>query len=149
MESFQRAVQSLEAEYEVSESADVERQYIIANASLGRARLAVKEYDGALIALDGALGLLPSDTSSHDSEAHILRSQCLLLKALAYFLKGEAEASLQAFDEAQTVLQTLTPTDSNQIKRLQNQATLMLAQVLYGLGGDDQRAEAERQLLDK
>jgi superkiller protein 3 len=135
--SFSKAVQVLETEYETTESTEVEERYIIANSSLGRAYLACRRDEEAISALDAALGLL------QDREASAQQVQCLLLKGLALHFKGDIEASLQAFEDAQSALQAANASN------LQGQSTLLLAKVLCSLGGEEQRSEAERQLLDK
>lgn len=144
--SFEKAVQALEAEYEVDESPEVERQYVIANLSLGRARLASEDYMGSVAALDGALGLLPTLADEADPQGSVLRVQCLLLKALSTFFADDAATSLSLFEEAQSTLAEMTDEAGSKFR---NQATLLVAQVLYSLGGEEQQAEAERQLLDK
>lgn len=148
MASLEQAVQLLEAEYELSESEEVERRYIIANASLGRARLGARQYEASIAALDAALALLSDDTSERDDPAVELKAQCLLVKGLdAYFLE-DLERSVQSFEEARAALDGRTDS-TGRLQVLKNQCTLLLAGVLYGLGGDEQRAEAERLLLEK
>lgn len=146
--SLEQAVQLLEAEYELNESEEVERRYIIANASLGRARLAVGQYEASITALDAALALLSDDSNGQDDQGTELRAQCLLVKGLdAYFLE-DLEGSLKCFEDALAALDGRTDS-TGRLQALKNQCTLLLAGVLYGLGGDEQRAEAERQLLEK
>ena len=148
MTSLAQAVQLLEAEYELSESEEVERRYVIANASLGRARLAARQYEASITALDAALALLSDASGGQDDQATELKAQCLLVKGLdAYFLE-DLEGSLQCFEDATAALDGRTDS-TGRLQTLRNQCTLLLAGVLYGLGGDDQRAEAERQLLEK
>lgn len=76
--------------------------------------------------------------------------QCLLLKALAVFFSGQAEQSLEVFEVIQAHLEEhINAAASARWSTLQSQVTLLLSKVLFALGGDEQRSEAEKQLLQK
>lgn len=158
--SLSSAVSGLEAAYEATESPETERQYIIASISLARARLAAGQYAEAIEGIETAVGLLPDTISNgygKDTEATVLKVQACLIRALADHFSDETEASLEAFEEARTVLEvgsTSTPTPEGdtldpRLAHLKTQTTLLLAGVLYSLGGKDQLAEAESQLLER
>jgi superkiller protein 3 len=55
------AITVLEAAYEETEDPIIERQYIIANTTVARLRLAVRDYEIALSSFQTALGLLPEE----------------------------------------------------------------------------------------
>lgn len=143
-----QAVAGLEAAYEQTESAETERQYIIASISLSRARLAAGGYDLAIESVETAIGLLPEATEA-DAETSLLRAQAQLVKALASHFAQDAETSLQAFDEAKQALEHVQVDNDDRIGRLKTQTTLLLAGVLYSMGGEDQLAAAESQLLER
>ena len=145
---FEKSAQGLEAEYELRETAIIEQQYIIANSSLGRARLPLDDNDGALRPLEAVLGLLQVEsTRTEELESSLLSVQGMLTKALALHFANEAQDSLQCFEKVQKALQAMQG-DKHKILRLRTQATLLLARILYALGGQEQQAEAGRQLLD-
>lgn len=149
--AFEEAVKLVEAEYEEDESTEVESKFVLANMSLARGRIANEEYSPALEALEAALGLLSAENASNEANFKILRTQCLLLRALANFWLGAVQECLEAFDEARSSLDEI-PSDNegeSRKKRLTMQVTLLLSRILYSLGGDEQVEEAERQLLDK
>lgn len=149
--SFAKAAQLLEAEYEENESPEVEHDFVLANLSLARAKLANENYSSALQALESALGLLDSPAAGVNADTPILRVQALLLKALAYYWSDAIQDCLEAFEEAKNALQDVSADEESQYikNRLSNQTTILLARVLYCLGGEEQVAEAESQLLEK
>ena len=148
IESLEKALHDLEAEYEDTESAIVERQYVITNISLGRVRLSLADYEGSRTALDTALSLLQPQTEYEDIIIAELRVQCLQSKALACYFVNDVENSLQCFDDARNTT-IMSGSTSSRLSRLKDHGILLLAGVLYALGGEEQRAEAERQLLEK
>lgn len=151
VKSYQKSVQLLETEYEDTESSAVERQFVLANISLGRASLANGGYSQANDAIDAALNLLGNSSYHIDFEGAVHRVQGLLLKALSAFWSGTMEDSLEAFEQARSALDEVEANEENQVQKskLSNQITLLLARVLYKLGEEEQIEEAERQLLEK
>lgn len=147
VDSLSTAVAGLEAAYEDIESPETERQYIIASISLGRARLAAGEHAEAIEAVDTALGLLPEEFDASDVEPTLLRAQGCNLKALASFFSGEAEMSLQQFEEARSSLE-MAGAEDTRLGRVKTQTTLLVAGVLHSIGGEDQLAQAESLLLE-
>lgn len=149
--SFEEAVKLVEVEYEENESTEIERKFVLANMSLARGHMANEDYASALEALGSALGLLSVENASGEMDFKILRTQCVLLRALAHFWLGAVQECLEAFEEARISLEEI-PADeegNSRKKRLSVQVTLLLSRILYSLAGEEQVEEAERQLLDK
>lgn len=149
--AFEEAVKLVEAEYEETETAEVENKYVLSNISLARARIANEDHTLAITALEAALGLLSAENGGGQADAAILKTQAILLKALANFWMDSAQECLEAFEEARSALDEVPDDTEDQTtkRRLTTQVTLLLSRVLYALGGDEQVEEAERQLLDK
>lgn len=135
--SLEKAAELLEARYEEDESPEVEARYVMASANLGRVRLAMGDYKGATEAFETVLSLRPAQTAD---DVDAVRVQALMGIGLAKFFDDDLEGSLTSF---QTLLDEL-PAESVHRPR----ATLLLARVLWALGGDEQRQEARQVLFD-
>jgi len=119
----------------------VERQFIIANATVARLRLAVRDYEGALGAFQSALGLLPDEEDGDgERDVKVLKSQCLFGSGLASFKLGELDAALENFEAA------LVAADDDLVIR--GHVTVLLAQTLWATGTEEGREAAKTQLLD-
>jgi len=129
----------LEAAYEETEDAAVERQFIIANATVARLRLAVRDYEGALRAFESALGLLPEEVDGED-DVKVLKSQCLFGSGLASFKLGALDTALENFEAA------LVAGGDDLVIR--GHVTVLLAQTLWATGTEEGREAAQTQLLD-
>jgi superkiller protein 3 len=139
IERTERAISLLEAAYEETEDATVERQFIIANATVARLRLAVRDYEGALRAFESALGLLPEEVDGED-DVKVLKSQCLFGSGLASFKLGALDTALENFEAA------LVAAGDDLVIR--GHVTVMLAQTLWATGTEEGREAAQTQLLD-
>lgn len=150
-ESFQKSVGMFEALYEETESELVEQKYILANISLARAALAIANTEKSLSAVETASALLPKESSDLLGDPAILRVQCFALKALAQHLEDDLTSSLNTFEEAQEAIASdgSLASGSEATTALHTHLIITLAQVLYKLGGTEQVAEAERQLLER
>ncbi|TDL26128.1 TPR-like protein [Rickenella mellea] len=133
-----QAISLLEAEYEETEDAQIEQRYAVANANLGRLRLCLKDYSGALDAFETAFSLLPGDDER--VEALASRAMCQFGSGLAHFHQGDSENSIQLFESALEIAgANLT---------VKGQVTVLLSQVLWGMGREESRESAKNQLLE-
>jgi Tetratricopeptide repeat len=129
------AITLLEVAYEETEDPIIERQYIIANTTVARLRLAVRDYENALSSFQIALGLLPEE-----GEEKVLRSQCLFGSGLASFKLGALDEALESFEAA-----LVTAADD---LHMRGHVTVLLAQTLWAIGTEEGREAAKTQLLD-
>ena len=135
IERTDHAITVLEAAYEETEDPIIERQFIIANTTVARLRLAVRDYEGALNSFQTALGLLPDE-----GEDKVLKSQCLFGSGLASFKLGTLDTALESFEAA-----LVTVGDD---LHMRGHVTVLLAQTLWAIGSEEGREAAKTQLLD-
>ncbi|KAJ7188466.1 TPR-like protein [Mycena filopes] len=133
-----RAITILEAEYEETEDATVERHYTIANSNMARLRLALKDYEGAIESFESALGLLGEDAT--EGKTTIMRSQAQFGMGLANFKLGDLQAALGLFEAA------LETAGDNLVVR--GHVTVLLAQTMWAIGTSEFKETAKAQLLD-
>lgn len=134
-----RAINILEAAYEESEDAKIERQFTVANTTMARIRLSSQDYAGALESYQTALGLLAEPEDGEDADTAVLRAQCQFGAGLANFKMGALEAALVLFEEA------LSSASGNMLMR--GQVTVLLAQTLWALGSEEAKESAKSHLL--
>ncbi|KAJ7502768.1 TPR-like protein [Mycena galericulata] len=130
-----RAIAILEAEYEESEDATVEKHFTIANSNMARLRLSLKDYEGAIESFESALGLL-----SADGQQSTLRAHAQFGMGLANFKLGDLEAALGLFEAA------LETAGENTVVR--GHVTVLLAQTMWAIGTEEFKESAKAQLLD-
>lgn len=135
--ALEKATSLLEAEFEAAESAEIEAEYTIALANLGRVRLAAGAYDGALEAFTNFLELAGG---SGDERVVRLIPQARLGSALAHFWLGDVDACLASFQDALEAAKN----DS----ALADELTVLLARTLWAVGGEDAREAAKTHLLE-
>lgn len=136
VELITKAISILEAKYEESEDAVIERQFTIANTNLGRLRIANSDFEGAVECLETALGLIGDDDSV---ESRVLRTQSCLVTGLSKFKCGDLDGAMESFQSALgTASEDLAMT---------GHVSVLLAQALWSLGEDGARESAKSQLL--
>jgi superkiller protein 3 len=135
IECTDHAIAVLETAYEETEDPIIERQFIIANTTVARLRLSVRDYEGALNSFQTALGLLPEE-----GEDKVLKSQCLFGTGLASFKLGTLDTALESFEAA-----LVTVGDD---LHMRGHVTVLLAQTLWAIGSEEGREAAKTQLLD-
>ncbi|KAF8270248.1 TPR-like protein [Lactarius quietus] len=135
IEHTDRAIRVLESAYEETEDPVIERQFTIANTTVARLRLAVRDYEGALSSFQSALGLLPEE-----GEDRVLQSQCLFGSGLANFKLGALDVAIQNFEEA-----LVAAGDDLQMR---GHVTVLLSQTLWATGTLDGQDAAKSQLLE-
>lgn len=131
-----RAIAILEVAYEELEETEVENQYIIANLTLGRLRLSLGDYQGAISSFESAMGLLQGENQNSVENLHY---QSCLGSGLAHFMANELEIAISVFQEAQTVTNNTL---------LKGKINVLLAQTMWAAGADDHKAIAKVQLLE-
>jgi superkiller protein 3 len=136
IERTDRAISLLEEAYEETEDPIIERQFIIANTTVARLRLTVRDYEGALSSFQSALGLLPEEAV----EDKALKSQCLFGSGLASFKLGALDEAIKSFEAA------LVAADDD--LHMCGHVTVLLAQTLWATGTEEGRELAKSQLLD-
>ncbi|KAI9449401.1 TPR-like protein [Lactarius psammicola] len=135
IEHTDHAICVLEAAYEETEDPIIERQFMIANTTVARLRLAVRDYEGALGSFQSALGLLPEE-----GEDRVLQTQCLFGSGLANFKLSALDTAIQNFEEA-----LVTAGDDLQMR---GHVTVLLSQTLWATGTQEGQEAAKSQLLD-
>jgi len=133
-EVVQHAITVLEAAYEETEAAAIERQFAIANATMARLQLSSGSYERALEFYDSASGMLPEE------ETGVLRAQCQFGMGLANFKLGRLQEAVEAFEDAMIS----TGGDS----RVRGHITVLLAQSLWAIGTEEAQESAKAQLLE-
>lgn len=131
------AVSLLEEEFETTESSEVEANYIVALANLGRVRLAAGQYAAALEAYNNCKELAAGAT---DPRVVGLVPQVHLGSAVAHFWLEDLDSSLNAFQAALDV----TKNDN----AMTDELVVLLARTLWGVGGDDAREAAKTHLME-
>lgn len=148
-ELLRQAIALLERTYEETEDPEIERRYAIANVNLGRVLLATAQYPSAKEAFDTALGLLSSEvadaddlkTSDNGATTAVVRIQAHFGVGLASFKSGELEEALSAFEASAEIVPADMPDVSGHV-------TIMTAQTLWAIGGDEAQDAAREQLLE-
>ena len=136
VELITKAISILEAKYEESEDPEIERQFTIANTNLGRLSVASGDFEGALESLGTALGLICDDDSP---ESHVLRTQCHFAMGLSKFKCGDLDGALESFQQA------LSSAGEDLV--MCGHISVLLAQALWSLEGDEAQESAKSQLL--
>lgn len=128
----------LEADYEVTESAQSLKRFALAKTDLARAYLAIGSYDQAVDCGETALQL-SSDESDNEltaEERKKARLSAHLTVGLAHFHQNNPNEAVAYFDSA------LQESDNNP------DAVCLLAQVLWATGSESSRDKARSSLFD-
>lgn len=135
-EAFAGAILALEAQLEqgVINEKEAKERTAKAHANLGRTLCACGNFEGAISSYHSVLGQEQETTTT-------MRIYCQLGAGIAYYFEDRLEDSLAMFEAA------LNETESNPELRLD--VTVLLAKVLWALGGDEQRAVAKDQLFSR
>jgi len=136
VELITRAISILEAKYEENEDPAIEKQFTIANTNLGRLRVGVGDFEGALESLETALGLIGDDDSA---ESCVLRTQSYFVTGLSKFNCGDLNGAMESFQ--------LALGSSEGDLTMGGHVAVLSAQVLWSLGGDEAQESAKSQLL--
>jgi superkiller protein 3 len=139
------AVSLLEAEYEAKESEELEQRYAVALLDLGRINLAQASYDTAIETLDNCFDLV---SGRDDNVAILMRIQAKTGLALAHATLRSVQASLGAFQEALSQVETLKLRDTAK-DELKERVSVSLAKTLWSIGGDEAFEEAKTRLLER
>ena len=136
VELIAKAISILEAKYEESEDPGIERQFTIANTNLGRLRVANGDFEGAIESLETALGLIGDDDSS---ESCVLRTHSHFVTGLSKFKSGDLNGAMESFESALGF--------AGEDFTMTGHISVLLAQALWSLGGDEAQESAKSQLL--
>ncbi|KZW00293.1 TPR-like protein [Exidia glandulosa HHB12029] len=129
---------TLETLYEHSEDPATERQYVIANTTLGRLRLATGEYAAAVESFSVAQSLLGT----------ILDDDSAALQAEVGFCSGLANLKLGDFEAALGQLESALQNAPEHATAIRGHCTLLLSQALWTMGGEESQEAARGQLLE-
>lgn len=132
-----RAIALLEASYEQTEDTEIERQFTIAHSNIGRLKLSLDDYEGALESLETTLGLLSEE---EDETTMLLRVQAQFGSGIAHFRIGNLETAVEFFEKA------IGSATNNEF--VQGEITVMLAQTLWAIGTSESRDQAKTRLLE-
>lgn len=140
-----RSISLLEAIYEESENAAVERQFTIANTTLGRLLLSTGQYTRSLESFQTSLGLLEGDEKTDQDmlrmgETKVLRVQAHVGLALAQFMLRDYPGSVKSSQAALNI--------TGEDLTMKGQIMVLLTQTLWALGTDETRETAKSQLLE-
>ena len=138
MKALSSICAKVEADYEISESADSLPRFTLAKADLARVQLAAGSYSKAIDSGETALELSSEDAGSElSTEA---RQRCRLSAhltvGLAHYYSNDPQAALQYF------LPALKESNGNP------DAVCLLAQVLWAIGNEESRARAQEYLFE-
>ncbi|TFK25481.1 superkiller protein 3 SKI3 [Coprinopsis marcescibilis] len=155
----QRAIEILERVYEDTEDSLVERQFMIANATLGRLNLAHGEPEASLPSFESVLALVSED----DAAKGVLEIQARLGIGMGQIALDDYESALATFQEAQRIAcgpvepesegegESATPAHAAAATtvdgKIKGQTTIALAQMLWSLIEPDFREAAQTELL--
>ncbi|KAJ4468236.1 TPR-like protein [Lentinula aciculospora] len=131
-----RAIAMLEASYEQTEDVEIEQQFTIAHANIGRLKLSLNDYEGALGSFENSLGLLPEE---NDETTMMLKVQGQLGSGIAHLKMGNLESALESLEAA------LSSAANHSVVR--GEVTVMLAQTLWALGTLESKDQAKTLLL--
>lgn len=134
-ELLERAIGLLEAAYEDTEDAEIEKQFTMANLNLGRLRLGLEDYDRAIELYESVLGLVGEDADSAP-----YRAQAQLGLGVANFLRGELQAGLGHLEEAVQ--------NSEGHLAIYEHAAVLQAKVMWAIGTPEFKEAAQTRLLD-
>lgn len=137
-EVLERMCSVLEADYEVTESAQSLKRFALAKTDLARAYLAIGSYDQAVDCGETALQL-SSDESDNEltaEERKKARLSAHLTVGLAHYHRNNVTEAVSYFDSA------LQESDNNP------DAICLLAQVLWATGSESSREKARSSLFD-
>ncbi|KIY52714.1 hypothetical protein FISHEDRAFT_69529 [Fistulina hepatica ATCC 64428] len=136
-----RAIDILEAAYEESEDANLERQFTIATCNRARMQLSLGDYAEAIAGFESVVGLLSGDEEPVDIDTvRVLKTQSHFCSALAHLKSGDMAAGLVSFEAA---LESSSGDD-----QLKNHVTVLLSQALWFLDTDESKESAKTQLLE-
>lgn len=136
-----RAITLLEAAYEESEDAAIERQFTIAHTNVARLRLSAGDFAGALESYQVATGLLPDEPSDDEVETTVLLAQCEFGAGLAHFKLGELPEALALFEAAMAT--------AAEQPAVRGHVVVLLAQTLWAIGTEEAKETAKTQLLQR
>lgn len=137
-EVLEKMCSVLEADYEVTESAQSLKRFALAKTDLARAYLAIGSYDQAVDCGETALQL-SSDESDNEltaEERKKARLSAHLTVGLAHYHQNSLTEAVSYFDSA------LQESDNNP------DAVCLLAQVLWATGSESSREKARSSLFD-
>lgn len=132
-----RAISIIEAAYEETEDAAVERQFTIANSNLARLHLSLGNYQDALDFFETALGLLSTED---DNTTRVLRAQAQFGSGIANFKLGDLQSAVTSFEAA---LDT-----AGEDHEMRGHITVLLAQTMWAIGTEEFKETAKAQLLE-
>ncbi|KAJ9092721.1 hypothetical protein QFC19_008646 [Naganishia cerealis] len=138
------ATSLLEAEYEATESEEVEQRYAVALLNLGRIHLAQGEASTAVETLDNCFGLI---STRQDNAATMMRIQAKVGLALGHAALEQIEESLEAFQDALSEADSLKLRDTEK-DALKERVSVCLAKTLWSIGGDEAFETAKTRLLE-
>ncbi|KAF9932323.1 Superkiller protein 3 [Linnemannia zychae] len=124
-------------ETDASMSNDHRRRKMMLHHNIARAFLAMQNYTGAIEAYEISLEL-----EGPDAVPNVVRTCKHLGAGLALYYAGELERSLTMFEIALGETETVEGMEQSR-----NDVVVLLSQVLWALGGDEQRAAAKEELF--
>jgi tetratricopeptide (TPR) repeat protein len=123
-------------------SSSLIRKLAYVQGNLGRVLCAIHDFSGSISAYNTALSLIEQDNSNITT---VCKIYSILGAGMAYYFNNQLEDSLQMFEKALAETeQTNIGTDINEV---QKDVVVLLSQVLWALGGEEQRNLAKEELF--
>lgn len=153
-----KAASLLEERYEATESIEVARQYAVAESNLGRIRLATRDFEGAAVAFEAAVGLLDGDDGEQleaNADATAVKvdgrvdwplireakMQSQLGLALSRHVAGQNDQALATIREA------IASAAESGARSAELDMILQLAKLLWAINGEAGLEEVKQQLF--
>jgi superkiller protein 3 len=143
MNRVQDAAFLLEARYEKSESAETEKQYIVALVNLGRLQLSQGENENAASTMTDCIGLCSDRT---DDEGIAILAQCHLVLAISLSNQESVDEALEEFQKSLGAAERLSVPSRRDICK--ERISVLLARTLWHFGVEDARDAAKNNLLE-
>ena len=135
-----KAINILDAQYNQSEDAVTELQFCTSHVSLGRVRLGIADYEGALEAFDIASNLLTPQNDSQDIQVLYMQAQMGV---------GIASSKLADLTKALETFEGLLQEVSSDFPDVKAHTRLLLSQTLWAIGTTESQEMAKTQLLSR
>ncbi|RIA96123.1 hypothetical protein C1645_815807 [Glomus cerebriforme] len=121
------------------------RKLAYVQGNLGRVLCAINDFSGSISAYNTALSLIDQDNSDAIT---IFKIYTILGVGMAYYFDDKLEDSLHMFEIALSETDRAEQTNiGNDINEVRKDAIVLLSQVLWALGGEEQRNLAKEELF--
>ncbi|KAG0253953.1 Superkiller protein 3 [Actinomortierella ambigua] len=147
VECFSRAIAALhkqqEQQIEQADGNESTRRMMMLQHNLGRSLLSTGDFEGSIVAYEESMALATALNGGGQAPPPSVIGTCKHLGAgLAYYYAGQLERSLELFEIALGETEQVAGLESSR-----DDVVVMLSQVLWALGGEEQRQVAKDELF--